>query len=303
MPGPCRWKTRDFRSRPPCWSASPALNPRPGSRGWIAGSISTGLNNLTVASDRAKLKQILSNFLSNALRYTDHGLIHLIGDRTDQTLTISVRDSGIGIAPPDRAKIFDEFATLENPRRPGGGGTGLGLAICRRLAGLLGGTITIESELGQGSTFTLVLPASIVVDTEAHEFTPPSLSVWKGEGAILVAEDHEDSRRLLVRLLRRMGYTALEAEDGQEVLDLVRTERPLAILMDVNMPRMNGIDATLALRADPSLKGLPIFALTGDVSAENQRRIGEAGVDGYLEKPVTGNALKQALSTLNRIAE
>ncbi len=257
-----------------------------------------GLAGLTLSTDRAKLKQILANFLSNALRYTDRGHVRLWGDRTPESIKIAVEDTGIGIAAADQARVFDEFATLENPRRPGGEGTGLGLAICRRLAGLLGGTITIDSEVGRGTTFTLVLPASVIAEAPANEAKVPAEVARPAGGAILVAEDHDDSRRTLVRLLKRMGYRALEAADGREVLEQCRAERPMAILMDVNMPGMNGIDATLALRSDPSLDGLPIFALTGDVSAENQRRIGEAGVDGYIQKPVTGDALKRALGSL-----
>jgi CheY-like chemotaxis protein len=102
----------------------------------------------------------------------------------------------------------------------------------------------------------------------------------------------------LSKVLRRMGYRVLEASNGRDALDLIRSERPLAVLMDVNMPVMNGVEATLALRADPRYCDLPIFALTGDVTPDNQQRIGEAGVSGYLEKPVTWELLKQALSSL-----
>ena len=95
-----------------------------------------------------------------------------------------------------------------------------------------------------------------------------------------------------------MGYFVLEAEDGREVLALVRQERPMVVLMDVNMPEMDGIETTLALRSDPAFRKLPIFALTGDVTVINQQRIGEAGVDGYLEKPVTWEKLEVELARL-----
>jgi CheY-like chemotaxis protein/anti-sigma regulatory factor (Ser/Thr protein kinase) len=258
-----------------------------------------GLAGLTIATDRAKFKQILANFLSNALRYTDRGRLRLYGERTPEQIRISVQDSGVGIAPADQARVFDEFATLENPRRKTGEGTGLGLAICRRLAGLLGGEILLQSEEGRGSTFTLVLPTSVLAEPDHVE--PPTAPTGEahGVGAILVAEDHDDSRRTLARVLRRLGYRVVESADGREALRQARAERPMAILMDVNMPGMDGIDATLAIRDDPTLKDLPIFALTGDVSVENQRRIGEAGVQGYLEKPVTAEALKRALASLD----
>jgi CheY-like chemotaxis protein len=119
-------------------------------------------------------------------------------------------------------------------------------------------------------------------------------------GAILVAEDHNASRQTLARVLRRIGYRVLEASNGREALDLIEAEagRLFAVLMDVNMPIMDGVAATLALRADPRFRDIPIFALTGDVTLDNQERIGAAGVNGYIEKPVTLEVLRQALASL-----
>ena len=261
-----------------------------------------GLVGLTVETDRAKLKQILANFLSNALRYTERGHVRMLCDRTDAYMSISVQDTGVGIDAADQAHIFDEFATLESPNRAKDGSTGLGLAICRRLALLLGGEILVASAKGRGSTFTLTLPTTIVTQDAADERPAETLDHDQPKSPIVVAEDHPDSRKTLARLLRRMGYRVHEAADGHEALSLARAERPLAILMDINMPVMDGIDATLAIRADADLRGLAVFALTGDVSPDNQRRIGEAGVQGYLEKPVTTDALRKALGTLSLTA-
>jgi PAS domain S-box-containing protein len=249
-------------------------------------------------TDRAKLKQILSNLLSNALRYTEKGRIRVFTTRDDGHFRIGVEDTGVGIAEVDQARIFDEFAVLEHPNRHRGEGTGLGLAICRRLANLLQGEILLESAPGRGSTFTLALPSSVLTSEPADEPTPSANPVRDFNGAILIAEDHADSRKTLAKVLRRMGYRVLEAEDGGEVLAHVRLERPMVVLMDVNMPGMDGVEATLALRNDPATRDLPIFALTGDVSVVNQQRIGEAGVDGYLEKPVTWEKLEGALAQL-----
>ncbi len=249
-------------------------------------------------TDRAKLKQILTNLLSNALRYTERGHLRLFGERLTDQIHISVEDTGVGIAPSDQSRIFEEFAKLDHPMRKPGEGTGLGLAICRRLASLLRGEITLQSAPGVGSTFTLVLPISVLTLTPPAQECPTSLESF-GSGVILVAEDHLESRQTLAKVLRRMGYRVLEASDGRDALALIEQERPLAVLMDMNMPVMDGIEATLALRIDARYRDLPIFALTGDVSLVNQHRIGEVGVNGYLEKPVTWEALKQALSTLN----
>ncbi len=255
-----------------------------------------------LATDRAKLKQILSNLLSNALRYTETGGIRLYTRSHRETIRISVEDTGVGIARPDQSRIFDEFAVLEHPNRLRGEGTGLGLAICRRLANLLQGEILLESEPGRGSTFTLVLPTNVLTTAPTVVSIPDDTSpVRNFTGAILIAEDHEDSRKTLAKVLRRMGYRVVEAENGREVLELVRQERPMVVLMDVNMPGMDGIETTLALRHDPGFHDLPIFALTGDVTIDNQQRIGEAGVDGYLEKPVTWEKLEAALAKLRSI--
>jgi PAS domain S-box-containing protein len=260
------------------------------------------LAGLVVETDRAKLKQILGNLLSNAVRYTERGHVLLSGERTEDQVAVLVEDTGVGIDPRDHQRIFDEFARLDNPHRPMGEGTGLGLAICRRLANLLQGEITVQSAPGAGSTFRLALPATIVRSAALPEESTPLDHTPRATGTIVVAEDHLASRQTLAKVLRRMGYRVLEASNGRDALDLVRRERPQAILMDVNMPVMDGIEATLAIRTDPILADLPIFALTGDVTVINRRRIGEAGVNGYLEKPVTREVLQKALAKLPPIS-
>ncbi len=255
----------------------------------------------SLETDRSKLKQILANLLSNALRYTERGHLRIFGEQTPDQIRISVEDTGVGIDPTDQGRIFDEFAVLENCQREPGEGTGLGLAICRRLASLLKGEITLKSAPGQGSTFTLVLPSSVLTPGLPKPESPEAqVSPGSDKGAILVAEDHVDSRQTLARVLRRMGYRVFEAGNGRDALAIINQERLLAVLMDVNMPIMDGVEATLALRADARHRDLPIFALTGDVTLVNQHRIGEAGVNGYLEKPVSWDVLKQALGSLDQ---
>jgi len=273
-----------------------------------------GLDGLVLESDRPKLKQVLSNLLSNALRYTDRGSIRVTAERAAGLVRVSVADTGLGIAVADQAKIFEEFATLDYPGRRAGEGTGLGLAICRRLANLLRGEITLDSVPGQGSTFTVSLPVAPESTTAP---LPAPAGVGRADdaaddddapadpdagrpvsGAVVVAEDHAESRRTLARVVRRMGFRVLEAGDGREALDLARAAPDLrAVLMDVNMPGMGGLEATLAFRADDGLKGVPVFALTGDVTAETRRRLAGAGVNGFLEKPVSWDALRDALAT------
>ncbi len=256
-------------------------------------------------TDRAKLKQILSNLLSNALRFTESGHIRVFGERDDEQLRIGVEDTGIGIKPADHERIFDEFATLDNPHRPTGEGTGLGLAIGRRLANLLGGQILLTSEPGEGSTFQVALPATLLAEDQAEVDAPTTTTIADVakvttdvptvRGSILIAEDDLTNRQALARLLRRLGYCPIEASNGREALTHAARERPQAILMDVLMPVMDGIDATRALRANPETRGVPIFALTGDVTLVGRQRIAEAGVDGFLEKPIDPEELRKAL--------
>jgi PAS domain S-box-containing protein len=262
------------------------------------------LAGVSLETDRSKLKQVLSNLLSNALRYTERGHVRLLGARDAGRIQISVEDTGVGIAPANQARIFDEYAVLDDRRRRAGEGIGLGLAICRRLAGLLGGEIELTSAPGIGSTFSLVLPDSVLTST-----APSAVEVrgaaggFDGAGAVLIVEDHADSRQTLARFLRRMGFRVLEAGNGRDALAAARQEPDLrVVLMDVNMPEMDGVEATLALRADPARRDLPIFALTGDVTVVNQNRIAEAGVNGFLEKPVTWEALRAALDSVGNRA-
>jgi CheY-like chemotaxis protein/anti-sigma regulatory factor (Ser/Thr protein kinase) len=262
-----------------------------------------GLAGLQIDTDRAKLKQIVGNLLSNALRYTERGSIRLRGELAGDRLQISVQDTGIGIAPEDQGRIFDEFARLAAPRTPGdeGPGTGLGLAICRRLAGLLRGEITLRSVPGDGSTFTLALPADSVspaVEPAATAKAPTAASAASTPGTILIAEDHNDSRAVLARVLRRLGFHVLEAENGREAVAVARAERPTAVLMDVVMPVMDGVEAMQALRDDPNLRSLPVFALTGDLAPETRARLVAAGFFDCLDKPVSLDHLRRVLSAL-----
>jgi PAS domain S-box-containing protein len=264
------------------------------------------LSGLQIDTDRAKLKQILGNLLSNALRYTERGTIRVRGGLDGERLRIAVQDTGIGIAPEHQGRIFDEFAKFGAANPADGAGTGLGLAICRRLAGLLRGEITLESAPGAGSTFALCLPADAVsaASPQPAPASPPASARADGTAeagsapAILVAEDHDASRAALSRLLRRFGYRVLEAENGREAVALARAERPSAVFLDVVMPVMDGLEAMAALRDDPGLAGLPVFALTGDLAPETRARLVAAGFRDWLAKPVDLDHMRRTLASL-----
>ena len=283
-----------------------------------------GLDGLEVETDRAKLKQIVGNLLSNALRYTDRGRILLRASASDGMLRIEVQDTGPGIVAEDQERIFEEFARVDSAARPpgvsdAGTGLGLGLAICRRLATLLEGRIELASTPSVGSTFALVLPVTLgalppVPEIGATAAPAPLTSVSAPEaattdptaprdgtssrldGPILVADDHAPSRSLLIRVLRRLGYEAEEAADGRGAIERARAIRPRAVIMDLHMPGMSGVEAATALRSDPDLDGLPILALTGDLDPANRDRLERAGFRGFLAKPVTVDAISRALA-------
>lgn len=260
------------------------------------------LEGLVVETDRAKLKQIVSNFLSNALRYTERGSLTLRGERRGDQVVVAVEDTGPGIAPADQARIFDEFTRLPGGSRAageGGEGLGLGLAICQRLAGLLGARIELRSAPGQGSGFQLVLPCPSLDGSGTAIAARPATPVpVQAAGAILIAEDHEPSRQMLARVLRRLGYRVVEACHGREALDQIDQARPLALLLDVNMPVLDGLEVLDRLRAHPPWATIPVLAISGDVTPANRARIEAAGVSGILSKPVTIEDLKAALARI-----
>ncbi len=256
-----------------------------------------GLAGLHLATDRSKLKQILANLLSNALRYTERGHIRLYGHRDGDRLRISVEDTGVGIAPEDHDRVFDEFATLGQGRRESGG-TGLGLAICRRLAALLGGEILLVSTRAAAARSRCRCPPRT-------SSTPRPTTTCRRCRSPRRAARSSSPRTTSRAAAPWPGSSAGSAtacsrpSDGRAAVELARGERPFVVLMDVNMPGMDGIEAVRTLRSDPRTRDLPIFALTGDVTIVNRRRIGEAGVDGYLEKPVTWEQIEQALARVS----
>jgi CheY-like chemotaxis protein len=176
---------------------------------------------------------------------------------------ISVSDTGIGIAPEQLSKIFEEFSQVDSPLQRRVRGTGLGLPLCKKLAALLGGRVTVESTVGKGSVFTLVLPRTFQVsrnhDTAQAERLP------RTRATLLIVDDKEIDRYLLSHLITAKGdFDIIQAEDGQAGLDAARREQPDLIFLDLNLPRMNGFSVAAELQADPATRGIPIFVITAE---------------------------------------
>ena len=249
-----------------------------------------------VYGDTRRCKQILLNLLSNAVKYSPEGGhidVH-VARQDDATIRLSVSDHGVGIPPTNLNRIFDEFYQVDEGRDSQLGGTGIGLALVKRLVELHGGEVGVESEAGVGATFWFTLP--LPQDTgPIHKPSSPDLKAHPTERRILVVDDNHVNLTLFSEILTRFGHTVTIANNGREAIDLARSSRPDAVLMDVIMPEMDGLEATRQLRAIPEFKSLPIIAITGNADPESLQHCGEAGFTMHLEKPVGMKELLEAL--------
>ncbi|MCP4134065.1 MAG: response regulator [bacterium] len=246
--------------------------------------------------DELRLRQILFNLLGNAVKFTNEGFVKLSA-RTLNTyegqkkmdLILTVEDSGIGIAEDQKDLIFNAFKQQTGQNMAQYGGTGLGLAITKRLIEMMEGEITVESEPGKGSTFTVILKnieiTSIAKQAEENDIAVNFISFKKG--LILVTDDIESNRELVKGLLEHQDLDVIEAKNGKEAIDFMRLYKPDLVLMDMKMPVMNGYEAIKILKEDNDLRSIPIIAFTASALREQEHRIIELGCNGYLRKPVS----------------
>jgi signal transduction histidine kinase/ligand-binding sensor domain-containing protein/CheY-like chemotaxis protein len=253
-------------------------------------------DNLVLHTDQYRLKQILSNFMNNACKFTETGIIELVVTKEKNRLTIAVKDTGPGIAANDIIHLFKHFRKLgeeiSRPKR----GAGLGLAISKRLADLLGGTIEVNSQLGKGSVFTFIIPFSRVVSKKEIRMAkskPISNMEWANK-SILIVEDEENNYLYLKNILERTHATITWAENGQEALDFFESGNSYDIvLMDIKMPEMNGMEVLNRLK-EKNPKQL-IIAQTAYARTEDEIMFRMEGFDDYIAKPINANDLIQIL--------
>ncbi|MGQ3301079.1 ATP-binding protein [Reyranella sp.] len=241
---------------------------------------------LLLYTDEGKLQQILRNLVSNALKYTERGEVSVtVSTPIQGRVEFAVRDSGIGIPDQERERIFDEFVQIRNPLQTRTKGSGLGLPLSRKLAGLMGGVITVESETGNGSTFTLDIPA--VLPGASLE----SAVAAEGMGKILIVDDEESTRYVLTHMLRGEGPWALiEAGDGTEGLRLAQAEMPDFILLDLHLPGLTGFEVFRSLKGDPATAHIPVLILTSSLlGPEHHERL--RGAVGILSKSNLSRAI------------
>ena len=252
--------------------------------------------------DPTRLRQILYNLISNALKFTEQGEIRVRAAREGEALVIAVRDTGVGISPENLGRLFGKFDQLDSSTTRRFGGTGLGLSICRELANLMGGDITVASELGLGSTFTLRVPLPRVGDAKAPvALTPPSPAETAMPEAIrvLAAEDNAVNQLVLKTLLHQLGVEPTVVDNGQAALAAWEASHWDVILMDIQMPVMDGLTAAAAIRAREAETGrprVPIVALTANAMSHQVEQYLAAGMDRHVAKPIEAAALFAALS-------
>ncbi|HUO06509.1 MAG TPA: response regulator [Candidatus Binataceae bacterium] len=276
----------------------------------LISSISDSMPRL-LRGDEGRLRQIMTNLIGNAVKFTDRGQVSIQGSVESDTATFTklrfvVTDTGPGIAKSDQSRIFDAFYQADASTTRKHGGTGLGLAIAAQLAALMGGKIGVESELGKGSSFWFTVPlqkpsARPVSTTDQPLDTSASpapnarlitLSVGtpqaiRASARILVAEDHPVNQQVIIKMLSRIGYSADAVANGREAIDALRSKSYDLLLMDCQMPEMDGYEAARTIRRNFSgTAPIPIVGVTAHAFEEDRRKCLNAGMNDYLRKPV-----------------
>jgi CheY-like chemotaxis protein/anti-sigma regulatory factor (Ser/Thr protein kinase) len=260
----------------------------------------------SIYADQMRVRQALLNLASNACKFTSNGTVTVSvlkagGDR-GELLRISVADTGIGMSPDQLDKLFQEFTQADSSTTRKYGGTGLGLAISRRFCQLMGGDISVESELGRGSTFTIEIPMKVAeegfADAELYPQKKEQMraTVTSSKPLVLVVDDDQTVRELMRRYLEREDYSVVTVDHGREALRLARELHPAAITLDINMPDLDGWLILAALKGDPELAPIPIVLVT--IMDEKKRGFALGAAD-YLVKPVDRDALVRALRRLH----
>ena len=256
-----------------------------------------------VRGDPLRVCQVIHNLLSNAVKFTDNGEISYLvrGARLENgrvRFDFAVTDSGAGIAPDDLARLFQPFTQVDASSTRRFGGTGLGLTISRRMANIMDGDISVVSTLGRGSTFTFSVEADVVEWTRQTAAEPIHAETQDGRSlSVLVVEDHPVNRMILEAWMGSAGHASATAENGQIAIEAAAEQRFDLIIMDVNMPVMDGLTSTRAIRAgDGPNRDTPIVVLSASARREDHAAGLDAGADAYLNKPIDFAALAKVMN-------
>jgi CheY-like chemotaxis protein/anti-sigma regulatory factor (Ser/Thr protein kinase) len=243
----------------------------------------------TIHADQTRFRQALLNLTSNANKFTEKGTVTIAAQAQQAEITIAVTDTGIGMTAEQMGKLFQEFTQASSTTASKYGGTGLGLAISRHFCRMMGGDITVESNPGEGSTFTIRLPR--MAQERAEPLHP--IDEEAEEPLILVVDDDATVRELVERHLERAGFAVVTARGGQEGLRLVRELRPAAVTLDIMMPDLDGWTVLAAIKGDPALASIPVVLMS---IIEEKNRGYALGAADHLVKPVDRTKLVETLT-------
>ncbi len=274
-----------------------ALRPRAGEKQIrLAAHVAAGVPENAVL-DPLRVRQILSNLMSNAVKFTEQGSVEVSLRVVDGELVFEVRDTGAGIPAEKLSVIFEEFTQADGSISRRYGGTGLGLTITRKLVEMQGGRIEVESEVGVGSVFRVYLPcvrgeaADASFGGGAQATTAPGAVRAEQSTTVLVVEDNPVNQKVVAALLRKHGLEVALVANGGEVLAALEREPVSLVLMDVQMPQVNGLEATRMIRTDPRWRHLPIIAMTAHAMQGDRELCLREGMDAYISKPVNRSQL------------
>jgi CheY-like chemotaxis protein len=252
-----------------------------------------------VIGDPIRVRQIVSNLVGNALKFTEKGGIKIkvegASDSSVKGLTITVSDTGIGIPSETQSKLFEKFVQVDESTTRRFGGTGLGLSICRDLAELMGGSIAVESTVGEGTTFQVSLPLAAAQTPPEQKHAASREAMLRSAFPILIAEDNLVNQKVAAAMLHSFGLACRIANNGLEAVAMCAAGNFAAILMDCQMPEMDGFEATRRIRASSQWR-VPIVALTAGAADTERQNAFEAGMDDFLSKPVSRVELRATLS-------
>ncbi len=249
--------------------------------------------------DPYKLRQIITNLLFNAIKFTNQGTIKLqaeiIDYQSNHQLVISFLDTGIGISPEYIPHIFDSFSQEDASASRHFGGAGLGLYVCRKLVELMGGNIEVVSELGKGSEFIVTLPLTLATKTAAEEIAVKTVSpddaIQFIPRSVLVVEDNEITQKIVCEMLKNYGFEVFTAINGLECLCILQQRSFDVILLDMQMPLMDGYDTAQLIREDPSISHIPIIAMTAHAMSGDREKCIACGCTSYIAKPFKSQEL------------